>query len=293
MSKYSDIEENEIRVIGAQHGDDHPKPRFPKAAMICCAAALLVLIIVLAFHAGSKKGGGIATPQGNNNNVETQDVSVQEQWLSNDDSRLPAATLRSDTVIDGVRMMLLRPMNAEPKLSIGHLDTNDNSIIFAALAADIRRDNGKIVGAFVCDGEPRAWGLSKKGYCAIINGFMAIGVADDSPYFERATETGGFFFRQYPAVSQHQPMSNNPENKSFRRAVCSLGGDIAIAVSHDRVLMNDFSNALARLGVDNAIFLVGGQAFGWYIDKDGHKVRLSDETAWNMPNTNFIYFRKK
>lgn len=291
MSKNNDINEDEIRVIGNSHRGGDKKP--PYVVIACSAAAILLIIVLLIVFGHNRNGKGTPTPPPEDNEVETQDPSVQGQWMRNDDSRLPAATLRSDTTIDGIRLMVLRPMNAVPKLCIGPIDENDNSIILASMAADIRRDNGKIVGAFVCEGEPKAWGLSKKGYCAIINGNMAIGVAENSPYFEQATETQGYFFRQYPAVSQGKPQANNPENKSIRRAVCSYKGDIAIIVSLDRELMNDFSNALAKMGVENAVFLIGGSAHGWYIDSEGNKVPLSDESPWNNPNINYLYFQKK
>ena len=50
----------------------------------------------------------------------------------------------------------------------------------------MRADNGGIVGAFVLKGEPKAWGLSKCGYCASIDGKVTIGVADNSPLFGHA-----------------------------------------------------------------------------------------------------------
>ena len=46
-----------------------------------------------------------------------------------------------------------------------------------------------------------AWGLSKKGYVSIIEDKITVGVADNSPLFEEATEKGGYFFRQYPLVN--------------------------------------------------------------------------------------------
>lgn len=65
--------------------------------------------------------------------------------------------------------------------------------MFTAQAADVRADNGDIVGAFVLKGEPKAWGLSKKGFCATISGNVTIGVANNTPLFEEATETEGYF----------------------------------------------------------------------------------------------------
>ncbi len=39
------------------------------------------------------------------------------------------------------------------------MDKEDKSVVYVAQAADVRADNGEIVGAFVLKGEPRAWGL--------------------------------------------------------------------------------------------------------------------------------------
>ena len=93
------------------------------------------------------------------------------------------------------------------------MNRKDTTVIFAAQAADVRADNGGIVGAFVLKGEPKAWGLSKKGYCASINGQITIGMADNSPLFEQATEEGGYFFRQYPLVSNGEIVENELKGK--------------------------------------------------------------------------------
>ena len=48
-------------------------------------------------------------------------------------------------------------MNAVPDFHVGKLDQNDKSIILAMQAADIRKDNGKIVGACVYNGDFRIY----------------------------------------------------------------------------------------------------------------------------------------
>lgn len=99
-------------------------------------------------------------------------------------------------------------------------------MIYAAQAADVRADNGGVVGAFVLNGEPRSWGVSKKGYCASINGKVTIGVAENSPLFESNRREGGYFFRQYPLVSNGEVIDNEPKGKSIRRAICDRQGEI-------------------------------------------------------------------
>ncbi len=212
-------------------------------------------------------------------------------WYNNIDSSLPSCIAEREIVVDSICLKILTPYNVTPELHLGQIDTTDSRILFAAWAADIRRDNGKIVGAFVLDGEPLSWGLSKRGYCAIFDDEITFGVADNSPLFEQATEQGGDFFRQYASVDNGIMVTNNPENRSFRRALCALNGEVCIIVSTDRVLMNDFSNILVKLGVDNAIFLVGGTEDGWYRKDDGTICRLGKKYEKDNPNISYLVFR--
>lgn len=213
-------------------------------------------------------------------------------WYNNSDAVLPSCATVSDTLIDSIHLKIITPYNTVPELHMGTLDTNDADLICAALAADLGYDHGRIIGAFVCEGKPISWGGGRKlGYCAIIDGNITLGVAENSPLFEEATENEGYFFRQYPAVDNGVMVENNPKNASFRRTLCMLDGKVCIVATDDRVLMNDFSSALVKLGVDNAIFLIGGTADGWYRTEDGTFCRLGYKVSKDNPNINYIVFR--
>lgn len=202
-----------------------------------------------------------------------------------------------DTVINDIPLRIYIPHNAEMTLHVGALDKQDASIVFAAQAADIRRDNGKIVGAFVLKGDPLAWGLSKKGYCAVINGRITIGVADNSPLFEEATEKGGYFFRQYPLVDNGRLVENEPKNKSIRRAICDREGEIFMVESLSKESFHDFAQALVDLGADQAIYLVGSAAYGWAIDEHGERHEFGEDNYYTgrcrIPKyTNYVVWKK-
>lgn len=203
-----------------------------------------------------------------------------------------------DTFINDIPIKIYIPHNAEMTLHVGRMNRKDKSIIYAAQAADVRADNGKIVGAFVLKGEPRAWGLSKKGYCACINGEVTIGTAENSPLFEKATEDGGYFFRQYPLVCNGKLIENEPKGKSIRRAICDRIGEIFMVETGTTESFHDFSQALVDLGVDNAVYLVGSSAYGWTVDKDGKTHEFGEDNYYRgrrrMPkNTSYIVWRKK
>jgi hypothetical protein len=183
-------------------------------------------------------------------------------------------------------------------LHIGRMDKEDKSIIYAAQAADVRADNGGIVGAFVLNGEPKAWGLSKKGFCASINGKVTIGVADNTSLFEEATMHNGYFFRQYPLVKDGQVIDNEPKGKSIRRAICDRQGEIFMVETGSIESFHDFAQALADLGVDQAVYLVGSSAYGWAVDEAGTTHEFGEDNYYTgrrrMPkNTSYIVWERK
>ena len=286
MTKMSDINDNEIRVIGGDGGGGGKK-RLPWWVWVI-VGVVAVAIAVVALWPKPQPEEPTAPDTTTVTEPETTDI-----WHSNTDNSLPSCTIVTDTLIDTLHLRIFTPYNATPELHIGRLDTANTDIILAAMAADLRRDNGRIVGAFVHAGEPLSWGLSKRGYCAIFDGQITIGVAENSPLFEQATEQGGYFFRQYPAVDKGVMVENNPENASFRRALCLLNGKVCIIACTDRVLMNDFSATLVKLGVSEAILLVGGTADGWCRTDDGKMISLGSSYAQNAKYMNHIVFRKQ
>lgn len=181
-------------------------------------------------------------------------------------------TALKDTTINDIPLRIYFPLNTPPHLSVGYEVQKDtaNQILFFQ-AADVRADNGKIVGAFVLHGKPLSYGLSKRGYCAILNERVTIGVADNSPLFEEATQCGGDFFRQYPLVGNGELVENELKTKSIRRGLCSIENRVVVIESGTAESLHDFSQALVDMGVSDAIYLIGGTAAQGYC-------RLSDNS---------------
>ena len=196
----------------------------------------------------------------------SETIPVMEK-LGNYKDSSKAYTEHIEMTVNDIPLDIYIPHNAKPRLFIGTPDLNDKNVIFTTQAADIRADNGKINGAFVLAGEPKAWGLSKKGYCGIIDGKITIGVAANSPLFEEATETGGYFFRQYPLVDNGKLVENEPKGKSIRKAICQRGEEIVVVMTSEPESFHDFSQALIDLGASNAVYLVGSASYGYFRDK--------------------------
>lgn len=296
---FDSISDDEIRVITPSPEESGKKGKHRTALWIGAAALLMLLIIGLLWMRHSSASNA-------NDPAEEgyfEEMSAEEGCEAMPNEPLLRLSSCGDDItgtafaeyvyrqINDIELRIVIPHNADAELAVGRIDSTDTSILCAAMAADIRADNGGILGAFVLKGKPLAWGLSKKGYCAIIDGVFSVGMADNSPLFEEATEKEGYFFRQYPLVADGMLVESELKNKSFRRALCSRAGEIFIVDTQSRESMHDFAQALVDLGVENAVYLVGGQAWGFARNKEGAY------ESWgaflkNFPkNTNYILWR--
>lgn len=300
--RYDDISDDEIRIIG-----DSKEPRNIKRLVILVLVVVAVVAGVVALVVARPN-----TALTENNETEEQiPIYGEEPEPVVDDvvdtehfSRIKvvegerAFTELRDTTINDVPLRLYIPHNAELSLHVGKMDREDEDVVYTAEAAFIRADNHAILGAFVLKGEPLAWGLSMRGYCASIDGEVTVGVADNSPLFEEAINRGGYFFRQYPLVDNGVFVANEPKNKSVRRAICERRGEIFMIESLTKESFHDFTQALVDLGVDNAVNLAGSEAYGWAIDRDGVKHEFGTPNFYTgrgkMPkNTNYLVWRVK
>lgn len=297
--KQKEISDSEIRIIG-----DVPRST-SRSRLLWIAAAAVVAAAVVAI---------VLFSRGEEDVVDTAEHAADEVGLFEQEalevelteqSRFLGETVDSlaagycevrDTVVGEHALRLFIPHNATMSLHVGKVDKSDESIVYVAQAADIRRDNGKILGAFVMEGKALAWGLSKKGYCASIDGVVTVGVADNSPLFEEAVAKGGHFFRQYPLVKDGEVVENNPENVAVRRAICDRYGEIFMVESLEKLSFHDFSVSLVGLGVEQAIYLVGSDAYGWAVDKQGQEHEFGVPNYYTgrrkMPkNTSYLIWR--
>ncbi|MFG6341868.1 MAG: hypothetical protein K1V70_06905 [Alistipes sp.] len=300
MKEEKEIRDDEIRVIG---DSDKQQPKSNKwlLAVIIGIVAIVGVAVWRVVHSECKS---IESEQIEPTYFEPQD-SLQSadhnqttRFGREVDATTPGFCEIRDTIINDIPLRLFIPHNAGMSLHVGRLNQQDSTIIYTAQAADIRRDNGKIVGAFVLNGEPLAWGLSKKGFCASIDGKVTVGVADNSPLFEEATERGGYFFRQYPLVKDGVLIENEPKNKSVRRAICDRQDEIFMVESLSKESFHDFAQALVDLGAEQAVYLVGSSAYGWAVDEQSERHEFGEDNYYigrhRMPaNTNYIVWRRK
>ena len=284
MKHFEDIKDDEIRIISRKEVIRRPLYRcwwFWTA--VVAAVVLLAVALALALRPNTSKPVEVTEPL-------AESVPVAPTIVKSE----PATVIVRDTVVNDVPLRIHTPVNAVPELLVGIPDTNDKSVVLCLQAADIRADNHEIVGAFVLKGELLSRGVAKKGFCAIIDGKIQLGMAESTPLFEEATSKDGYFFRQYPLVSNGTMVENKPKNKALRHALCELDGQIVTVSSLDKESFHDFAQAVADLGVQNAIALTGGDAYGFRRDQEnGFQPWGGDVKMWkHLEHVNFIVWRE-
>ena len=299
MSKrINDIQDDDFRIIGTPKVDaykvEEPKSRLrwyiiALAALACIVAGVILLTQKPKELISETEVEVVFDP------VQVQPEKPRKEPLrplgNYSDTTQKAYTEHLKDTINDIPLDIYIPHNAVPELMVGVPDIHDKSIILTTQAADVRADNGKIVGAYVVKGKPLSWGLSKKGYCGIIDGKLTVGVADNSPLFEEATEKGGYFFRQYPLVDNGVLVENEPKGKSIRKALCDRNGEIMIVMSQTPESFHDFAQALVDMKVDNAIYTVGSTSYGYFRDKFDHFEQIYEKRRGGYKYENFIIWR--
>ena len=297
MKRIEDIQDNEIRVIGPK-GELHSASGSRRRTLIIAlgAVALLVLatvlILLLRTRPQDQPTTEVFDPSASTVSPIRPYKGPVTPLSEMADTSGKAFAEHIQRTVNDIPLEIYIPHNAVPRLMVGVPDIFDKAIVLTTQAADIRADNGKINGAFVLAGKPLAWGLSKKGYVAIIDGRITVGTADNSPLFEEATEKEGYFFRQYPLVHEGSLVENEPKNKAIRKAICDRSGEIFVAMTTTRESLHDFSQALADLGVDEAAYLVGADSYGYFRDCYDHFTQFSEKRGGGYQYENFIVWER-
>lgn len=204
----------------------------------------------------------------------------------------------TNTEVGSEEFVIMEPRNATPELAVGYDNVNGTDVVAIFEAAGIRDDlnvHGEhgIVGAFVYKGELLSRGMSKLGYCAIIDDKITLGVADNTPLFEKCVETEGYFFRQYPLVASGEVVDANAPGAYLRKALAELNGKIVVIQSKDKMTIGDFSEALKAMGVTTAIYLNGGNSISKCLNQDGTYTVLGNPSPVTEKNVNYIVWRRK
>lgn len=306
MTEYQEFSDNDIQILGTVKTQSHDCPtkdesgnggdvnndsgkngnKWKYVAIVLALLIIATAVLVLALPYTNKKRLSIEPVAdtiiiANEITESAKPVDIQEAYIN----------VKQDTINDIV-IDIFTPVGCKPELYIGDIDTLDTSILLCAQAADVRGDNGMIVSACVYKGEIVSRGIAKKAFCAIIDGEITLGMAEETPLYERVIESQGDFFRQYPLVHDSMMQENKPKGKARRKALCMLDGKVCIIASQSDESFHDFAQALQDYGVSEAIALVGADSTLFYFDRENvfHNLGIIDNDKYE--NINYIVFKK-
>jgi len=279
--------ENEVYILGSEQPDNRQTKKRWRIWGVCIVMFLAIVIALILFFTNREQ-----TPEYYFEPEDKTTQSVSVTTVDSMESMVEKAFIElSEEMVNDVPLLIYTPRNAGMSLMIGMPDASDTTIIFAAMAADIRKDNQQIVGDFVLSGNRLARGVAKKGFAAIEENKVTIGIGESTPLLQQTIENNGSFFRQYPLVRQGELIENKPKNKSIRRALAVRGEQIIMVETRNRESFHDFSQALIDIGVSDAIYLVGGDAYGWYRNQENEWLEFGKLLPDIPENISYIIWR--
>lgn len=271
-------EEDEIQVLGTK-----PKKVCRKWVILLAVCTIITTIAVMCLLISKA-----VVNEGDTDIVRLKEETMQESCFLSEASTIK---INEDSIND-VPLRIYSLVNLQAELSMELPSRKDTTVLFVSQAADIRKDNKGIVGDFILQGKQLATGKKKTGYCAIINGNISLGNSTGDEVKDYCINSKGHFFRQYVLVTDGEQQENRLKGKAIRRALAKQDDDLYIIESINRESLYDFSEALADIGITDALYLVGGDAYRFYRNSSNGQVYEYGERK-PLPAMNYIVFRKK
>lgn len=208
-------EEDEIQVLGTSK----PKHGFVRWGMIAVVSLLII---------GSLFFWPFSREEGEPEHIEmVNPVILQDDTLKMD--KQARVEFRLDSINDVV-LSIYSLQNMRAEMSLQMPSQSDSTVYFVVWAADIRKDNGQILGDFVLKGKQLSRGKRKTGYCAVLDGKISLGNTINDEIKDYCITHGGDFFRQYPLVMDGEIQENRLKGKAIRRALAQQSNDFYIRI---------------------------------------------------------------
>ena len=273
-------EEDEIQVLGTTSKKSYWKWII---AIVTFLVVSLLLFLFLPKKTVNEDSSDIVKLKEDVNRIVNDSILYREE---------SAVNVSVDSIND-VPLIIYSLVNLRAELSFDLPNKNDSTFFLVTQAADVRKDNKEILGDYVFKGKQLSTGKRKTGYCAIIDGNVSIGISLNDEVKDYCIANNGYFFRQYALVIDGEIQENKLKGKAMRRALAKQGEDLYIIESVNRESLYDFSEALADLGISDAVYLVGGDAYMLYRNSENEQLyEHGDNNKFNYSTINYIIFRK-
>ncbi len=234
-----------------------------RRALKALAMALMVIAALFAYKAWDyyyNIGVPVSTSPGENiKKLQTEPIKESAEVVLSSDSILGVAL--DFYAIHGLRASIefLEP------------DTADTSVFLYCRSADHQAD-GQYLGSLVVDGKERQNDCSRLGYMGMVANKMVIGISRSDKVKDYCVENGGCFFRQFVLVSNGViPHRFFLHGKVERRAIGRKDNTLYYIATRHKETLWDFADALREYGFIDAIYITGGDDYGYYRTSDGER----------------------
>lgn len=211
------------------------------------------------------------------------------------------AKIKIDTIIqnvnnDTITLLIYRPINCKAQFITSRPDSNDTKIKLSVAAAFTAPNLKSIMGNYIIDGKVKGGKkLKSTGYAAIFDNRVII-----KPYTEKinnyknlAIKKRGDLFQQMLLVQDSKliPCRIFGKAATYRRALVIIDEKPCVIESGVRLSIDDFSRALIRMGIKNALCLdMGTWSKGWLRTENNNYTPIGKLTSSTKDQTNWLIF---
>lgn len=156
-----------------------------------------------------------------------------------------------DTEMNDISISTLHLVNMNTQLTQSVPEYKDTTMLLSVVATCKRA----VESDLVIDGKLIARGKPMSGFCAIVNGNVAIGESKDDDVMNYCIENKGSFFRQNMLVKDGMVLDVPIKGKAPRCALARQGNDMYVVFTEDEESVHDFAEAMVDIGVLDALLL--------------------------------------
>lgn len=198
---------------------------------------------------------------------------------------IAGVTMTSDSIL-GVALNFYELQGLKAEVSFTEPDSTDQSVYMYSRCSDHTSFDaeGKMhyLGSLVAEGKEIEDDLSRRGYCAMANGNIVIGISRSEKVKDYVIEQQGSFFRQFILVSNGVlPSRFYLHGKVERRGLGRIGNKLYLIETRHKETMWDFADALREYGFIDAIYITGGANYSFYRTADGTVHTMGNDTTFD------------
>ena len=206
-----------------------------------------------------------------------------------------------DTIIqnvnnDTITLLIYRPINCKAKFITSRPDSNDTKIKLSVAAAFTAPNLKSIMGNYIIEGKVKEGKkLKSTGYAAIFDNKVIIKPSTEkiNNYKNLVIKKKGDLFQQMLLVQDSKlvPCKIFGKKATYRRALVIINGTPCVIESGVRLSIDDFSSALIRMGIKNALCLdMGTWSKGWLRTENNNYTPIGKLTSSTKDQTNWLIF---